>query len=347
MVKTEKRRVILVIGIILTLGILINSVFAADAPPFSGFNPFGSGSSGDMQNLMQIAQQILSVVQQMLGNLKTNLQSNMQAGHDRLAKINAPRLVEDSASLYPAISAINVNKNRVALNFTDMELTLEDRNTGNKIIVYNRPGSVANVNTNSSLENIMTANTTTIITKNGVDLGIVKVGNETTLIDDGGATVNNSQIPSSNGIVTGFLPLVSASELDNAGGFFSEQYIVFIEDDIFINGKNILFFPLKPFDKIIVSGSKLHLMEKDVDIIVFDNKIYYSRVVGESDFPIGKIINEKNPGESFGLHEGGTRGSYFVEGNNILTVGEDVVENPLEGYEHVLIPKSRLEMWER
>ena len=348
MVKKEKVKIVfLAFCFILILSVSQASVIAPDGGLGSAF---GSGAAnGEIQNAMQAVGQVLQLITQIVGNLKTTLESNAQAENTRLGKINAPRLPEDPGDQQlPEVKGVEANENRMEVNFTGMEITLSDRNTGNKLIVMNRPNVVGRINTNSSLENTITSNTTTIVTKNGQDLGVVRVGNETTLIDDGGAKLDSvTETNSNNVIIKGFLPLVGAVGLDSGVKEFSEQYVLFIDDDVLLNGHNILFFPLKPFDVIMVNGSRLHLMEKNVDIIFNEEKTYFSRKVGESNVLINRIINENDKDVYFSLLSGGSDGNYFVDGKKRLTVGDAVIQNPMEGYENVAIPRARLEMWKK
>jgi len=346
MVKKERGKIVfLVFSMILILSVFHGSVIAPDTTNPGTNSGFGFGSSnGEITNSMQAVQQILQIITQLFGNLKSNAEANAQAENTRLAKINAPRLPDDPADTQSPSLNTEVIDNRVQMNFTGMEITLQDRNTGNKLIIQNRASVVGMINTNSSLENIITRNTTTIVTKNNVDLGVVKVGNETTLIDSGGATTSSA---SNSNTVAGFLPLVSAAETNGFSKEFSRQYVVFIEDDVFINGDNILFFPLKPFDQIIVNGSKLVIMEQDSDVVINNDRTFYSRKIGKSNFFVKKIINENNRDFTFSLLDGGKKGTYFIDNKKVLSVGDDIVQNPLSGYENLSIPKTRFEMWKR
>jgi hypothetical protein len=305
----------------------------------------GSGNA-EFQNAMQAVQQILQLLTQLVGNLKATMESNAQSENTRLAQINAPRLPEDpSDSQTPEIIDMQADENRVEMNFTGLEITLEDRNTGNKIIVQNRANVVGLINTNKSIENTITENTTSIFTKNGQDLGVVQVGNRTTLIDTGGAKVDS--IDNSGAGNLGFLTLVSASEPNRNANTFLRQYVVFVDEDIFINGDEILFFPLKDFDTIVLNGSKLILMEMDNDVVLNNDKTFYSRKLGKNNFVVKKIINENNKEMFFSLLSGGADGVYFVDDKKVLTVGDSVVKNPVDYYENISIPVSRLSMWKR
>lgn len=320
--------------------VLINNCVCAQEEAASAL------SNSQIQTAMQAAQQVLQIISQIFGNLKTNLESNSQSENNRLSKINAPRLPEDpSGNVTPEVFDVETNSNRVGVNFTGMEVTLEDRNTGNKLIVYNRPGSIANINTNSSLENTITANTTNIVIKDGQELGVVRVGNETTFIDSSGANVSSKV--NSNILANELLPLVSASENGFNNNFFSKQYVVFSDNDIFMNGENILFFPLKEFDAIIVNGSKLMIMEEDNDVIINNDKILYSRKIGKGNFIVKRIMNENNKNIIFGLVNGGSKGVYFIDDKKVLSVGNSIVKNPVDDYENVSIPAVRLDMWKK
>ena len=351
MVKFKKKEIVFCIVLILMINVFCGRVIAPGSSGANSGTGFGSGLgsgfgslNGDIQGALQAAQMVMQLISQIFGNLKTNLESNAQAEHTRLSKINAPRLPDDPTdSQNPDLNA-DTSGNRVNMNFTGMEITLSDRNTGNKLIVWNRANVVGMSNTNSSLENTITANTTTIVTKNNQDLGVVKVGDKTTLIDSGGAKTDSV---STNNIPAGFLPLVSAEETNVFSKEFSSQYVLFSKEDIFINGESILFFPLKSFDKIIANGSKLIIMEKDSDVIVNNDKILYSRKIGWNNFVIKSIINENNRDSTFSLLEGGTKGVYFIDNKRILSVGDSLVKNPLSGYENISIPRARFEMWKK
>lgn len=308
----------------------------------------GSGANGEIQNAMQAVQQVLSVISSIVGNLKTDIQTKQQGEIDRQAKVNAPRLPSDPTEQNPKVIDSETNSGRVSVNFSGFEFMLTDKNTGNKIIVgSNLAGGNISINTNTSIENIITSNSTVLVSKEGVDLGIVQTGNESTLIDDGSAkttAVPKTASSTANTLLGWFIPLVSAEEMFTSS-IFTTQYVVFRNHDIFINGKGILFVPLKPYDTIFVNGSGLTLMEKDVDVFIEKDRTYFSRVVGTSNFFINKIINENDPDNVFSLEDGGSDGMYFSDSKKILTVGDAVVTNPIQGYENIVIPRNRYLMW--
>lgn len=295
---------------------------------------------------MQTIQQIMGLLTQILGNLKTEIQSNMQAEHERLGKVNAPRLPEDRDYQMPNVTEISTTSTYTDISFKGIELTLQDRNNGNKIIAYNRVNTTARLWVNSTVDKEVTSNTTTIISKGGNNLGVVRVGNETTLIDQSGANI--SQPPAYNQIsklIYLFLPLVSAADVFPA--VFESQYVIFQDQSISINGKNILFYPLKPYDRISLDGNNLIIMENGIDIKIDNEKTFYPRQVKESDQFINRIVNVNDNKNFFRLLPGGVKGNYLSDNGKILTMGEEVIQVPVVGYEGINIPKTRLDMWKK
>ena len=358
-VKIFKRKSSLLSAIF--IGILVFCLFMV---PFiisqdeSGAAAAGSGALGGMDsqlsNSFQVVQQLLTMIQNTFGNLKTTIQGNQQAEHDQLAKINQPRLPEATDAQEPTVEELDTSNNRVNAAFAGVSITLTDKETGNQVIVVNRPGAIGSINTNSSLENIVTNNTTTIITKGGDDLGVIRVGNKTTVIDDGSAETGDpiaySETAQNNSDPLGLayiLPMVSAEGSFISQNKYGDQFVVFDKKDIEIHGEDILVYPLKPYEEIRVTGSGIRLLNSDTDIVFSEVKTYYPREVRESGFFINKITNLMDSNNYFRLLPGGTKGNYLIDGNKIVTVGDAVVTNPLSGYENMTIPKTREAMWKK
>lgn len=155
-----------------------------------------------------------------------------------------------------------------------------------------------------------------------------------------------------SGTTNFFLPLISAQEDASITGDViqatsSDQFIDIIGYDINMAGKDIGVSLHKPFDDIDGKGSNLLIADGDVLIGFSSLKTMYSREVEKNEFFINKIQNKQDTKNVFTLTPGGSDGNYLIDGKKILTVGDAVVKNPLEGYEELMIPKTRLAMWKK
>ena len=126
-----------------------------------------------------------------------------------------------------------------------------------------------------------------------------------------------------------------------------EQMISIIGYDLKMGGSGNSVAILKPFDKVNAQGTDLHIEDGDVLISFKNMKTNYPRLVKKNEYFINEIRNDYDNNNVFMLVPGGQKGNYFEDGRFRLTVGDAVVKNPLEGYENVNIPKTRLAMWKK
>ncbi|MBS3079376.1 hypothetical protein J4218_04600 [Candidatus Pacearchaeota archaeon] len=141
-----------------------------------------------------------------------------------------------------------------------------------------------------------------------------------------------------------FLPIVG---FVINGAYNYDQYLHITQYDIKMSGEKILVEILRPFDKIGAKGQSLYLYDGEV-LIMFDNqKTFYPRLVKNSAFFINSIVNERDMNKNFMMAFGGSNGNYFIDNDKRLTVGDSFIQNPVIGYETVMIPRTRYEMWKR
>jgi hypothetical protein len=334
----------------------------------AGLGGLGSqeGSSG-FQQALQAVQQVMAMVKEIMGNVQATLEANAKAENERLGKLNLPRLPEatdPSAGGTPEIKDLEVDSNSAKGTFSNAEITFVDLNNGNKFIIENRPNKTSSFDINKTLDNLKTNATTTLVTKEGTDLAVVRVGDQTTIIDQGGAETANpipynegntngsnsqsnsqSTSQSNSGVSNGFLPLVSASEPIQQT--FVLQRVLFTEKNIEMSGYDILLFPLKNYNEVSVIGSKLRIANGDVDIEFENGNTYYSREMKKSDYFMNKLSNGLDNKNYFRLLQDGANGNYLIDGKKITTVGDRTVNNPMQGYEGLIIPKAREAMWKK
>ena len=154
---------------------------------------------------------------------------------------------------------------------------------------------------------------------------------------------------SNSGVLAGILPLVSAETLTGEVtlGGNSAQHLDLIGYNIGMGGEKIGILVLKPFDNVNAKGSYLNVIDGDAYIEFKGPKTYYPREIEGTNFFINRLQNDYDLKNFFKLAPGGAKGNYLVDGNKILTVGDAVVKNPLEGYENITIPKTREAMWKK
>ena len=363
-----KNQIITLFVIVLSLN--ISYVYAAGTGLGGGFGAGLSGLGGGseeggaaFQQALQAVQQIMTMVKEIMGNVQATLEANAKAENERIGKLNLPRLPEatdPSAGGTPEIKDLEVDSNSASGTFSNAEITFTDINNGNKFIIENRPNKTGSFDVNKTLDNLKTNATNTLVTKEGVDLAVVRVGDQTTIIDQGGAeksspilysegNINGSNLrstsQSNSGISNGFLPLVSASEPIQET--FVLQRVLFTGKNIEISGYDILLFPLKNYDEVSAIGSKLRIINGDVDIEFQNENTYYSREMKKSDYFMNKLSNGFDNKNYFRLLQDGANGNYLIDGNKVTSVGDRTVNNPLEGYEGLIIPKVREAMWKK
>jgi hypothetical protein len=225
-------------------------------------------------------------------------------------------------------------------------------------VFYAKPGGGI-FNLKKELNYAKTNNVVTAVKNKGDSLGMVVNGKEDTAIDTREATTGeldayeDSTAGKNTGGITDILPFASVSaamslvrdipDLSPA----ANQFVKFSNKDIQMSGKNILFLPFKPFNKLSGKGSNLVFDDGDTNIEFEGIKIYYPRTIEESDYFINKIVNENDGSNYFRLIMGGEKGNYLVDGKRIVSVGDNVTDIPLDGYDGIIIPKERYEMWKK
>jgi hypothetical protein len=101
----------------------------------------------------------------------------------------------------------------------------------------------------------------------------------------------------------------------------------------------------KPFNDIIAKGSLLVVRDADSRFEFNGNRMYYNRIPPQNLHFMNRIANGLDSSNDFSLFPGGENGNYLIDGKEIATVGDEVVEHPsLKG---IYIAKEREEMFKK
>jgi len=124
------------------------------------------------------------------------------------------------------------------------------------------------------------------------------------------------------------------------------QYVKLLGKDLDMKAKDVDVVMHKPFTNVNGQGTNLNLTDGETTILFNGPKTLYPRKISCATQPIGNLENDLDLNENqYKLASGGVKGYYLVERKKIVSVGDDVVGNPLEGYEGIIIPGLREQMW--
>ena len=126
------------------------------------------------------------------------------------------------------------------------------------------------------------------------------------------------------------------------------QYVKFMSHDLDMNGKDIDVIIYKSFDKVDGYGTNLEIENGDTLVVFDESKILYPRQIYYTPYVLNSVVNGYDARNEFKIIKGGVKGNYLVDANKKLTtVGQEVVSNPMEGYDGIIISKAREEMWNK
>lgn len=296
----------------------------------------GSGGSGgsDMSSIMESLSKTMGIVQQLIGAIpkQTDVQSNAKGITD-ISDSGWVTIKDDSKV---AIQS----KDKKDDNNKDKEVRLSEteKGKGSKTQVDENLNLLAGENTIATIPNVAT-----VITKTGTAT--------TAILND---PSKKDPVPSSltrNDQLSTVSVWPSVSERIT-GGVITDlnspnQYIKFSGQDITASGKKFSVILFKSFNYLNSVGENLLFLNGET-YIGFDNgETLYSREIRKTPYFINRIKNDNDERDIFYLLKGGSKGSYLIDGENRVTVGDTIIPHPDSKYSGIYIAKEREEMFSK